>query len=203
MPQGTASLIRHVTRALLLILERAVDGILDPSEVRAEPPETVPLLSGNQQRLVLYLYRLQESPELKNQGPDFEVLPATNGAPPVRIRRDPLALNLHYLLIPFSGREAFLETYEILGAAVRAFHDHGIFSPGALGLPGLTQEEAELEFRLTQEPLGTDELSNIWEAVDEPYRLSVSYCVRTAQIESGLVLDEQRVTTRTLTAEER
>lgn len=197
---ATPSMIRHVTAALLKILEEALDGILDPSEIQAAPPETIPQLESGRQMLVLYLYRVAESPELKNQGPDYEVLPVAGGAPAVRVRRDPLALNLHYLLIPFSGEGAFLETYEMLGFAMKAFHDAGIFSPGQLGVPGLVPPEQELEFRLTQEPLTTDQLSNIWEAVHAPYRLSVSYCVRTVQIGSDLAITGRRVTTRRLVA---
>jgi hypothetical protein len=198
---ATPRMIRHVTAALLKILEEALGGILAPSEIQAAPPETIPQLQSGQQMLVLYLYRVVESPELKNQGPDYEVLGGTTGgAPAVRVRRDPLALNLHYLLIPFSGEGAFLETYEMLGFAMQAFHDRGIFSPGQLGVPGLAASEAALEYRLTQEPLTTDQLSNIWEAVHAPYRLSVSYCVRTVQIASELEVTGRRVTTRRIAA---
>lgn len=203
-PHATPRMIRHVTAALLKILEDALTGILDPSEIQAAPPETVPRLDASGQLLVLYLYRVDESPELKNQGPDYEVLPTPPGsAPAVRVRQDPLTLNLRYLLIPFSGEDAFLETYEILGVAMKALHDHAIFSPGQLGIAGLAPSEQPLEFRLTQEPLTTNELSNIWEAVHEPYRLSVSYCVRTLQIRSDLSIEGRRVTTRRLLAEEK
>lgn len=200
---ASPSIIRHVTSALLEILQQALGGILAPGEIQAAPPETIPALQSGQQMLVLYLYRVVESPELKNQGPDYEVLPAGDGAPSVRVRRDPLALNLHYLLIPFSGEGAFLETYEMLGHAMKAFHDHAIFSPGQLGVSGLTEAERPLEFRLTQEPLTTDQLSNIWEAVHAPYRLSVSYCVRTVQIVSDLAVTGRRVTTRRLLVDDK
>ena len=200
---ATPRIIRHVTAALLKILEDALAGILDPGEIQAAPPEKIPQLESGQQMLVLYLYRVAESPELKNQGPDYELLAGSGGgAPAVRVRRDPLALNLHYLLIPFSGEGAFLETYEMLGFAMKAFHDHGVFSPGQLGVPGLVPPEEQLELRLTQEPLTTDQLSNIWEAVHAPYRLSVSYCVRTVQIGSDLEVTGRRVTTRRILTEE-
>lgn len=202
-PHATPRIIRHVTAALLKILEEALTGILTPGEIQAAPPETIPQLESGQQMLVLYLYRVVESPELKNQGPDYEVLPTPpGGVPAVRVRQDPLSLNLHYLLIPFSGEAAFLETYEMLGFAMKAFHDHGIFSPGQLAVPGLDPSEETLEFRLTQEPLTTDQLSNIWEAVHAPYRLSVSYCVRTVQIGSDLAVTGRRVTTRRIGVEE-
>jgi hypothetical protein len=202
-PVASPRIIRHVTAALLKILEDALTGILAPGEIQAAPPETIPALSSGQQMLVLYLYRVVESPELKNQGPSYETVSHPSGAPGVRVRQDPLCLNLHYLLIPFSGEGSFLETYEMLGFAMKAFHDHGIFSPGQLGVPGLVDPEQTLDFRLTQEPLTTDQLSNIWEAVHAPYRLSVSYCVRTVQIGSDLEEATRRATTRRFLLEEK
>lgn len=89
-------IIRHVTAALLKILEDALSGILTPNEIQAAPPETIPNLQSGQQLLVLYLYRVVESPELKNQGPDYQMMPSPGGgAPSVRVRQDPLTLNLH------------------------------------------------------------------------------------------------------------
>lgn len=200
MPQGSPRLIRHATDALLRILRDAL--ALPADRVVAAPPETVPRLDADDQIVVLYLYRVEESAELKNQGPDYEVVPSSDGAPAVRVRRDPLSLNLHYLLIPFSGASSFLDTYELLGHAMLALHDNGIFSPAALGVADLTDAEAEIELRITKEPLTTQELAAIWEAVQEPYRLSVSYCVRTVQLQSLRSIDGRRVTDRRFEAGE-
>ncbi|MBX3251950.1 MAG: DUF4255 domain-containing protein, partial [Myxococcales bacterium] len=189
-PQATPLIIRHVTSALIEVLRAALPGV---TNIEAAPPEVVSQSSA--QILGLYLYRVVESAELKNQGPTFEPVAALPpGAPATLVRTDPLCLNLHYLLMPFSPDESYLDTYDLLGRAMLALHENAILIPGALGV-AVDPSEVELEFRVTMEPLTTTELAAIWEAVHEPYRLSVSYVVRTVQIRAGDTTDARRVTT--------
>lgn len=198
-PQATPLIIRHVTSALIEVLRAALPGV---TNIEAAPPEVVSQSSA--QILGLYLYRVVESAELKNQGPTFEpgAVPPPGTAPSSLVRTDPLCLNLHYLLMPFSPDESYLDTYDLLGRAMLALHENAILSPGALGV-AVDPSEAELEFRVTMEPLTTTELAAIWEAVHEPYRLSVSYVVRTVQIRAGDTSDARRVTTRRIEASQR
>jgi hypothetical protein len=67
----------------------------------------------------------------------------------------------------------------------------------------MTADEAQLEFRITQNPLPTSDLLRLWEAVHRPYRLSVAYVVRTVLIDSTLSTGGQLVTTRRLSASQR
>lgn len=186
---ATSTIIRSVTEALLTILQNDLSGpggIIPAANIVAAPPETVEKVTT--QTLILYLYQVLESPFLKNSGTQA-VLQPLNPPPPaqqVKIQRDPMALDLYYLLIPFSTESNFLDTYDILGAAMQSFHDNGIFSPGALGVSTIVTEEANLEYRLSLNPLSTSDLLRLWEAVHRPYRLSVAYVVRTVQIDSSL-----------------
>jgi hypothetical protein len=209
VPTGPATpqMVRYVTEALLGLVEKAVDpdGTIGVSVVAAPPDVVSKTVSG--QIVSLYLYRVVESPELKNQGPHYEIDPDDDQR--VRVRMDPLSLNLHYLLIPFSFQmDSYMETYDLLSKAMLALHDSAIFAPGALGVvpppePGEPPEEA-LEYRVTPEPLTVSELGQIWEAVHEPYRLSVSYVVRTVQIRSRDVGGPGgRVTTRRFGVEQK
>jgi hypothetical protein len=191
-------IIRKVTEALLGILRNDLASITasPATTIRAGRPETA---SGqlDAETLLLYLYQVVESPFLKNVGPKAE--PVNGGG--IRVRKDPLALELYYLIIPGASDNGFLETYDILGAAMRSFHDHGIFSlgdwvpPDSL-LPPLTEDEAKLQIHLDFNRLETADLIRIWEAVHSPYRLSVSYVVRTLQIDSQLASGGGRVTSR-------
>jgi hypothetical protein len=183
---ATSTIIRSVTEALLKILQDDLagpGGIMQAANIMAAPPEYVEkVVTG--QTLILYLYQVLESPFLKNAGNTTTLAPS---APPqtATVVRDALALDLYYLLIPFSTESNFLDTYDILGAAMQAFHDNGSFSPGALGV-SIQPEEANLEFRLSLNPLATSDLLRLWEAVHRPYRLSVAYVVRTVLIDSSL-----------------
>jgi hypothetical protein len=194
---ASPTIIRFVTEALLQILQKDLAAILSPSNIVAAPPETVDRVTG--QTLILYLYQVLESPHLKNAGRQTVLQPPN--PPAVRtavVQPDPLAIDLYYLLIPFSTDNNFLDTYDILGAAMNSFHDHGTFSPGAVGVTGLSAEEANLEFRLSMNPLSTSDLLRLWEAVHRPYRLSVAYVVRTVRIDSTLSRTEQLMSERRL-----
>jgi hypothetical protein len=105
---------------------------------------------------------------------------------PAIIETDPVAVDLYYLLIPSapSAPEAvFLDTYAVLGAAMRSLHRRGIFRLGEW-LPSAPASDKDLEFRIGFNPLSTGELFELWEAVSQPYRLSVSYVVRTVRIDA-------------------
>jgi hypothetical protein len=197
-----STVIRSVTEALLTILQNdlatGANAIIPAANIVAAPPESVEkVVTG--QTLILYLYQVLESPFRKNVGGQVS---APSGPPPQAVQTvsDPLALDLYYLLIPFSTESNFLDTYDILGAAMQSFHDHGRFSPAALGVTTVQQEEANLEYGLSMNPLSTSDLLRLWEAVHRPYRLSVAYVVRTVQIDSSLATSAQLATHRRLTA---
>lgn len=207
---ASPSIIAHVTTGLLTILRRTFDGIVPESDIVAAPLESISTVGGARQRVLLYLYRVAESAHLKNQGPDYDVL--ADGV--TRVRKDPLTLDLHYLLVPFGGATAHLGTHQLLGIAALAFHDHAIFTLDELGVPTpgpptpgppppdpAEEHDGQIEFHLTKEPLGIGDLAHIWEAVHEPYRLSVSYVVRTVKIRSDDASSTRRVEERRLIME--
>jgi hypothetical protein len=104
-------------------------------------------------------------------------------APPQRVADDteqfpPLALDLYYLLTPFgpSGEADLL----ILGRAMQALYDSARTT-----LINTSVSVAEnLSINLFRRTL--DELSRVWEALQEPYRLSVCYQVRITRIDSTI-----------------
>jgi hypothetical protein len=125
----------------------------------------------------LWLYLVAENEFIKN-------------APPQRIADNteqfpPLALDLYYLLTPFgpSGEADLL----ILGRAMQALYDSARTT-----LINTTANVAEdLGISLFRRTL--DELSRVWEALQEPYRLSVCYQVRLTRIDSTISTTGQPV----------
>jgi hypothetical protein len=198
---ASTKIIRQVTQALLKILQANVPSVGSSGVYAAMPDEVASLTPPF---LILYLYQVLESPQLRNQGPTTKIVSGPPGAQSVEVRKDPLALDLYYLLIPgaASGPTTFLTTYDILAEAARAFHDNGIFSPGQLGVADLTDEEAKLEFHLSMNPLSTSDLFELWEAVTQPYRLSAAYVVRTVRIDSSDETTGRLVTQRRLDVSE-
>lgn len=134
-------------------------------------------------RLSLWLYQITENEFVKNQ-------PVVRMNPPNDTRRRaPMALNLYYLVTPNSTRPDANQL--ILGRTMQVFYDNASI---AVRLPGV----AIYELRIIFARLSLEELTRIWEALKEPYRLSVCYQVRVALLDSLHLDGSKRVYERQL-----
>jgi hypothetical protein len=134
-----------------------------PSEMMRRPAEG----------LSVWLYQVVRDPERLN-------------APPERIGLDrfrpvPLPLRLHYLMTPIRDdtTDAGL-AQEVLGKVLQTLYEH----PTLRGVDlqaGLSQATLDVTSRL--EPMTLEEITRVWEALDESYRLSVSYEVTVVAID--------------------
>lgn len=113
-------------------------------------------------------------------------------APPQRIsatdfRQPPLPLRLHYLVTPvfetsvLAGPE---REQRILGRILQALHDQPRLT-GTLLAGSLAGTTVELLVRL--EPMTLEEITRVWDALEAPYQLSVSYEVSIVDIRSERV----------------
>jgi hypothetical protein len=119
-------------------------------------------------RVSLWMYLIAEDEFIKN-APNLRIADTRDQFPP-------LGLDLYYLLTPF-GATADADLL-ILGRAVQALFDSGrttLVNPAA-------QVAEDLSVTLFRRTL--DELSRVWEALQEPYRLSVCYQVRISRVDS-------------------
>jgi hypothetical protein len=119
-------------------------------------------------RLSLWLYHVTENAFVKNQPPQ-----RVNGH---GVEETPLALNLFYLLTPFAGSGP--SDHLLLGLTLQTLYDNAIV------LLERPTEEEFVELRIVLCRLSLEELTRIWEALREPYRLSVCYEVQVALIDS-------------------
>src|SRR5262249_55681186 len=156
------------------------------------PPSagTNPLQAAETPRVNLFLYMVVENGALKNQEIPGRGNPGAYGHPP-------LSLDLHYLMTAYGTREVqanFQETLShfLLGSAMRVFHDHAIITEDLLtvrdpvGTPILHDSLlGEYEhIKLALEPVSLEDLSKVWTALTQPYRVSAAYHVSVVQIES-------------------
>lgn len=120
-------------------------------------------------RLSLWLYHVSEDEHVKN-------LPAVR-LDDARTRMTPLALDLYYLLTPFaaSGEADHL----LLGKAMQTFHD-----TATARVVDATSMDVNEELRITLYRRSLDEISQVWQALREPYRLSVCYQVKVTHLDS-------------------
>lgn len=128
--------------------------------------------------LSVWLYRIVRDEMTLNRKP--ERISAT------LTRRVPLPVRLHYLFTPVlqSKEEDATQTgHVILGKVLQSFHDR----PQLLGTDlrdDFAGTDSSVTLRL--EALSGDELARLWDALDSPYRTSVSYEVTVVDIAAGL-----------------
>jgi hypothetical protein len=134
-------------------------------------------------RVSLWLYQVQQNEFLRNQ-------------PPLRvpqhddqIRFQPLVLNLYYLLTP--STESVEGDQMVLGRSMQIFNDNATLLLQSAEEPGVSQE---LRLSMCQRDLR--ELAEVWEALQQPYRLSVCYEIRLTEIDSLRVQRTGRIKDR-------
>jgi hypothetical protein len=178
---SVSSVIGDVTSTLKKLLEdQQSDSIIKKFKVSLASPADE-IIDPNETKINLYLFRIDENPFGKNR----EWLPIgteTRHYPP-------LALNLFYVLTPYS--ELQTDGHRALGEAMRILHDHAILqSPHLQNSLEFSQSDLKIELC----PFNLEELTRVWNAFNIAYRLSVCYQVRIIFIDSLLQQDVRRVT---------
>lgn len=143
----------------------------------------------NDRRLSLWLYQVQENPFMRNQPPSR--IPQQDDT----VRFPPLSLNLFYLLTPSTN--SMEGDQMVLGRSMQIFYDNPI-----LLLESTEQQGSAEELRVNMCQRDLRELAEVWEALQQPYRLSVCYEVRVTKIDSQRTQRAGRVLERTVEFEE-
>jgi hypothetical protein len=119
----------------------------------------------------IWLYRVQREPDTLNR--------PVERLTPSQLRHRPMPLTLHYLVCAIF--EEPKDEQALLGKVVQVFHDHAILG-GSMLKDSLQGEDQEL--RLVLEALTLEELSRVWDSLNEPYQLSLSYALQVVEIDS-------------------
>jgi hypothetical protein len=183
-------IIRDVGRRLRALLWEglrgdAAIGLNAEADIGFEPP----LGAGDDTReLSVWLYQIVENEFSKNR--------STQRAANDEEQVAPLALNLFYLVTPqMSSIDA---DQLLLGRVMQILHDNARTVVDNVSAGGRTVTE-EISISLYRRTL--EELTRIWDALREPYRLSVCYEVRLARIDSNRRVRGGRVGERELAEE--
>ena len=164
--------IRAASVTLLTLLEREITRN-DNLAVRNVPIHLNSprfMREAKKRGISLWLYMITREPDTLNR--PLERPTAS------QLRRRPLPLTLHYLICPLWEDPRDEQT--LLGKVIQVFHDHAILETGELqeSLAGAD------ELRLVLDAPSLQELSLVWESLNEPYHLSVSYTVQVVAIDS-------------------
>jgi hypothetical protein len=133
----------------------------------------------NLEGVSIWLYLVERDPETLNQ-------PQRRYAADQLTQR-PLPLRLHYLVTPqvdHQTREAASELEQlVMGKILQVFYDTVSLTAGRLVN---TLSGRPFEFFVRLEPLSLEQITRVWDALDRPYELCVSYEVSIVPIESAL-----------------
>jgi hypothetical protein len=130
-------------------------------------------LAGNDSvRVSIYLYRIVEDPNMKNQAVS---VPGPGGSQ----RKPPLALDLYYLVTPMVG--APRDQQIVLGKIMQVLYDRAILQGPDLSGTLATNNQ---QLRVVLNPVSLEETTRVWQALEVPYRLSLCYLARVAMVDS-------------------
>ena len=159
--------------------------ISDPSLISLESPAEHQENSSDPALLSVYLYRITEDPYMKNR-----VAVEGNGG---KIRKPPMSLDLFYLITPLL--KAPRDQQIVLGKLLQVLYDHPTLE--GTDLAGSLATSGEL-VRVVFNAVPLQEVSWVWQALETPYRLSVTYTVRVTLLDSTVEQAEQRVLSRNM-----
>lgn len=130
--------------------------------------------------LSIYLYRITEDPQRKNQFP----VQGAGG----KVRKPPMALDLNYLITPLLKDPR--DQQIVLGKIIQVLYDRPTLEgPDLVDSLGVSGEPIRVLFN----PVSLEEISRVWQALETSYRLSVCYTVRVVMLDSTRQVSIARV----------
>ena len=186
-----SEVIAAVSETLRVVLQTAMEGhvavVVKLHDFQLDAP-TAPTLT-------IFLFEVGEDPSARNRPHIRETEP-----PNMKIRKPPMALLLRYLLTSWGGDAVTQQ--KILGRAMQTLYDKAILSGPDLQGGDMVLKNTDEALKVTLSPMTLEEHTRVWNAVQKPYRLSVSYEVRVVNLDSEDPKDLRPVTRRTLDSEE-
>jgi hypothetical protein len=176
-----SGVIAEVSETLISALDAALRSLFPIQPPQVSLHDLQGNIPTNPGLLAVFLYEVTEDASTRNRPMQRVVAPGGTV-----LRKPPMTLILRYLIVPFAGDR--MTEQRMLGQAMRTLYDNAIFSgpdlrgsPAPAGLVGSSDILAT-----TLDPLTLEERTRVWHAVQRPYRLSISYQIRVANIDPTL-----------------
>ena len=185
---ANAAAISHVSESLRSVLTTAITdaGPFAGTAIDLRSPRDIGTPAAGVNVMSLWLYQVERFGDLENapprQTPDGRLIPS------------PLPLKLLYLLTPLSAD--VVTTHRLLGFGMQAMHAQSRLGPEFTHVDLMGEGEEPLAVHMQKHTF--EDSLRIWQAMGQPYRLSVPYAVQFVAIESsrsmpaaGPVIDRQ------------
>jgi hypothetical protein len=166
--------IRAVSLTLQQLLQQHITASSEPQlrDVDIDLRSPKEMREDEDTGISLWLYQVVRNGHTLNQAPQRIT--------PDQSLQHPLPVNLYYLVTPLTDDPR--DEQALLGRILQVFNDHSILRGGDL------QDSLEgegVELRVTLEMLTLEELTRIWNSLQESYQLSVTYLVQVVDIDSA------------------
>jgi hypothetical protein len=182
------------------LINHNVSGVLGSTvRVSTLPPDRVPPANGTENtQLNLFLHQVRPNTGWRNEG-----LPSRDSTGRQRLSNPPLALDLHYILSAYGAEDLHAEI--LLGYAMQLLHETAVLTREAINtalkpspnvgtrLPPALRALADSgladqveQIKITPATMNTEEMSQIWSALQAHYRPTAAYQVSVVLIESRL-----------------
>jgi len=160
------NVVRDMGETLVALLQAALSGIVAPANVRVATPDSFHDLEPTPQpTCTIFLYRVAVNSVMRN-GPRVVLAGGATSRPL-------LPVDLSYLITPWARDPR--DEHLMLGTILQGLYDRAEL--GAADLTG-TSWAPDDTVQLVLETLTLEEHFCIWDTVDMPYRLSLTYMAR-------------------------
>jgi hypothetical protein len=160
------SVVRDMGETLMALLQAILSGIVAPANVQVATPDSFHHLEPTPQpTCTIFLYRVAVNPVMRN-GPRVVL---GGGA----TSRPLLPVDLSYLITPWAKDPR--DEHLILGTIMQGLYDRAELGPADLTGTSWAPDDT---VQLVLETLTLQEHFCIWDTVDMPYRLSLTYMTR-------------------------
>jgi hypothetical protein len=186
-----AGVIADVSQTLISTLNDALSALFPAPAPQSVLHDLQGNISTNPPTLAVLLYEVTEDASTRNLPLQRRSMPAGHV-----LRKPPLTLVLRYMIVPFAGDR--LTEQRMMGTAMQALYDSAILAgPDLRGAPapdGLVGSADILA--TTLDPLTVEQRTRVWHAIQKPYRLSLCYQLRVANLDSSVAADVDPVRSR-------
>jgi hypothetical protein len=155
--------VRDMSQTIAQRLQIALSGMVPANNVLIATPDSFKELP--KPACTIFLYRVAVNPITRN-GPRVTVSPGVTTRPL-------LPIDLSYLITPWGQKPE--DEHLILGASLQALYDHAELGRSDLAGNSWLPDDS---VQLVLETLSLEEHFCIWDTVQLPYRLSLTYMAR-------------------------
>ena len=169
---ATTDAVAFLGDTVVSLLQSGLNGLVAPADVVLSTPDDFKDFAPRQPSVTVFLYHVGINAELRN-GPSRSL---GNGRPPS------LPLDLRFLVTPWTKDTR--DAYRIIGAISRVFYDRALLGFGELLGDNVWAPDDTVQVIMESVPV--EQLFDIWDPTDIPFKLSLTYLARIIGIDSSL-----------------